>query len=67
MSVSFSKDGRFIISGSDDNTLRIWELKSLKEILQFRHEGWVNSVAFSPDGTHVVSGSDDKTVRLWNI
>ena len=67
MSVSFSKDGRFIISGSDDYTLRIWDINSLKEILLFRHEGWVNSVGFSPDGTHVVSGSDDKTVRLWNI
>ena len=67
MSVLFSKDGRLIISGSDDNTVRIWDINSLKETLQFGHEGWVNSFAFSLDGTQVVSGSDDKTVRLWNI
>ena len=65
--LAFSPDERLIVSGSEDQTVRIWEIESLNEVRRFHHEGWVNSVAFSPDGTHVVSGSDDKFLRLWNI
>ena len=66
-SVAFSPDERLIVSGSEDQTVRIWEIESQNEIRRFHNEGWVNSVAFSPDGTLVVSGSDDKSFRLWNI
>ena len=66
-SVAFSPDERLIVSGSEDQTVRVWNIESRKEMRRFHHEGWVNSVAFSPDGTHLVSGSDDKSLRLWNI
>ena len=68
-SVAFSPDGKRIVSGSQDNTLRLWDGvtgKPVGEALK-GHSGWVQSVAFSPDGKRIVSGSDDDTLRLWNV
>ncbi|KAG6913344.1 hypothetical protein DXG01_007553, partial [Tephrocybe rancida] len=66
--VSFSPDGTKIVSGSRDNTVRVWDTatgQQLGEALQ-GHESSVSSVAFSPDGTKIVSGSRDNTVRVWD-
>ena len=67
-SVSFSPDGRRVVSGSYDNTVRIWDAQTGKQVGgSFRgHRDRVLSVAFSPDGMRVVSGSVDKPVRIWN-
>ena len=62
-SVAISPDGQTIVSGSEDKTVRLWNLQGKSLILQ--HEDTVNSVAISPDGQTIVSGSEDKTVRLW--
>ncbi|MFN9570871.1 MAG: WD40 repeat domain-containing protein, partial [Cyanobacteriota bacterium] len=66
--VAFSHDGRRIVSGSDDTTLRLWDAATGKPIgppLQ-GHTDPVRSVAFSPDGRRIVSGSGDNTLRLWD-
>ncbi|MEG4489742.1 nSTAND1 domain-containing NTPase, partial [Microcoleus sp. D3_18_C4] len=67
-SVAFSPDGKLIVSGSNDNTVRLWDTKGNPVTQPFQgHEDFVRSVAFSPDGKLIVSGSHDKTVRLWDI
>jgi len=63
--VAFSPDGKYVVSGSEDGTARVWEAQSGREVARMSHDDGVNAVAFSPDGKYVVSGSGDGTVRLW--
>jgi WD40 repeat protein/serine/threonine protein kinase len=66
-SVSFSPDGKRIVSGSADATVKIWDAETGQHVLTLSgHETTVWSVGFSPDGKRVVSGSDDQTVMLWD-
>jgi len=66
-SVAFSPDGRLALSGSWDNTLKLWEVKSGREIRSFNgHSSIVYSVAFSPDGRLALSGSY-KEMKLWEV
>ncbi len=67
MSVAYSPDGRHIISGSDDCTIRIWSAETGAPVgcpLE-GHTHSLESVVYSPDGQHIISGSDDCTIRIW--
>ena len=67
-SVSFSSDGRYVASGSADQTVKIWEIQTNKCLSTLQgHTSEVLSVSFSSDGRYVASGSRDQTVKIWEI
>ncbi|KIM75213.1 hypothetical protein PILCRDRAFT_13773 [Piloderma croceum F 1598] len=66
-SVAFSRDGTHIISGSSDNSVRVWDALTGAELKILNgHTGTVWSVAFSSDSTHIVFGSEDNSVQVWD-
>src|SRR5206468_4258081 len=59
-SVCFSPDGKHIVSGSLDQTVKVWDAATGQEILSLRgHTGAVTSVCFSPDGKRILSGGGE--------
>ncbi|RLG55269.1 MAG: hypothetical protein DRN88_05875, partial [Candidatus Hydrothermarchaeota archaeon] len=67
-SVCYSPDGKYIVSGSKDKTIRIWRMEDGECIMVLKgHTGSVYSVFYSPDGKHITSGSKDKTIRIWKV
>ena len=66
-SVAISSDDQFIVSGSNDETVRLWNIKTGENHIIGEHDHCVTSVAISSDNQFIISGSHDETVRLWNI
>jgi len=66
--VVFSRDGRRLATSSADQTAKVWDLDTGKELFTLRgHARPVGRVAFNPDGTRLASGSTDGIVRIWDV
>ena len=66
--VAFSPDGKTIATGSDDKTIKMWNLHTGEELDTLKgHSGEVYAVAFSPDGKTLLSASADKTIKIWQL
>lgn len=65
--VHFTRDGRFLITASQDRSVRIWDGVSGAAVMTLGYHGDAATAAeLSPDGTLLLSGGRDGTVRLWN-
>lgn len=65
--LTFSPDDRYILSGSQDGVLILWDMKTGVEMQRFQgHEG-INDMAISKNGKYIVSGSNGKEVKIWEI
>jgi WD40 repeat protein/serine/threonine protein kinase/tetratricopeptide (TPR) repeat protein len=66
--VAISRDGRFILSGGFDRTIRLLDSATGREIRRLDgHTREVSAVDFSPNGRRAVSGGADNTIRVWNV
>jgi len=66
-SLTFSLDGAFLVSGSDDKNVKLWDVQTGGVVKTFCGQTRVLSVSISPDCTTIASGSDDQTIRLWHV
>lgn len=65
-SVVFSPNGEILATGSYNNDIKLWDIKTKQEICTLKgHSGKVNSLVFSPDGKTLFSGSSDSTIKIW--
>lgn len=66
--LALSKDGKFLVSGSADKTVKLWEVATGRVRKTFvGHTGSVSGVAIAPDTRWIVSGSEDRTIRFWDV
>jgi len=65
--LTFSPDGGWIATGSDDHCVHIWSLRDGGYSVLRGMSGPVRSVVFTRDGKSVIAAGDDGTVRQWNI
>jgi len=67
-SLSFSPDGKYILTAGQDRGFKLWLVEKQRELQEMRqHSKNVHSVCFSPDGKLIVSGSEDKSLKLWDV
>ncbi|TFK65937.1 WD40 repeat-like protein [Pluteus cervinus] len=67
-SVAFSSDNRYVVSGSWDQSVRVWDAETGQQTAEFQgHTSKVTSVRFSSGNKYVVSGSEDKSVKVWDV
>ncbi len=66
--LTFSPDGRMLISGSADATIKIWHVgaRDLVDILH-EHQQTIRCMAFTPNQRILVSGGDDRTILFWDL
>ena len=66
--IAITSDNKYIISGSYDWTIRIWNLlEKRQETVLEGHTYGITSIAITSDSKYVISGSKDKTIRIWNL
>ena len=57
-----------MISGSSDNTIKIWDVGTETEKFTLPgHSHWVTAIALTPDGKTVISSSSDNTIKIWDL
>jgi WD40 repeat protein len=64
---AFSANGNWLATSSVDQTARLWDAASRKELMTLRgHKGYVYAVSFSFDGRRLATASGDQTAKLWD-
>lgn len=66
--VAYSPDGKFLATGSRDNSIKLWQVSTGREIRTFLgHLNPVNTVIFDPTGQWLASGSSDNSILIWEV
>ena len=68
LSLAFSPNSRYLVSGSGDNNAILWNVKRQRKLYTLKgHTDAIYAVAFTPDSKRVVTGSLDNSLRLWKV
>lgn len=65
-SIAISPNGMALATASEDNTIRIWDLRTGLELHNMTHDGTINTIAFSSDSKKLITSSHDNTSRIWD-
>lgn len=66
--IAYSPDGRYLATGSQDQTASVWELRTGREVRRFEgHTMAITGIAFTPDGKTLITAGADRTARCWDI
>jgi len=66
-SVAYSKDGSLVYTGSLDNQVKAWDIRTRKVLFFLQgHRDTITSTSLSPDGSYLLTNSRDNTVRVWD-
>ncbi len=66
--VAITPDGKYIVSGSKDKNIKLWDIKTGKEIRTFTgHTHSIYSITVTSNSKYILSGSGDGTIKLWSI
>lgn len=69
-SIAISSDSNYIVSGSKDKTIKIWNLKEnygLIHCFPEAHQAIIRSVRITSDIKYIISGSDDESIKIWDF
>ena len=67
-SLVFSPDGKILVSGSNDNKIKLWDVAKQGLLKVFsEHTNYVNALDITPNSRWLISGSEDKTVKVWDM
>ena len=68
-SVAITSENRFIISGSSDHSIKVFDLHTKQEVHHFQnvHQSLINSIVLTPDNRFIISGSDDKSIKIFDL
>jgi WD40 repeat protein len=64
--IAVTPNSRRVISGSDDRTVKVWDLKQAKELYTLEHPDHVIAIAVTPDGRHIISATRSEVYK-WNL
>jgi len=66
--LSLTPDNRYVISASDDTTIKVWDIEQQKVTRTLAgHGDRVTDLALTPDGNRILSGSWDQSIRIWDL
>ncbi|KAG9134981.1 hypothetical protein Leryth_001260 [Lithospermum erythrorhizon] len=67
MAVGFQRDGKWMYSGSEDGTVKIWDLRAPGYQREYESRAAVNTVVLHPNQTELISGDQNGNIRVWDL